>query len=418
MRHKTAMRANPKTILFSAGIALALVLIVAALVSGTNRKAVRPQSASASLPSGPQLEQQQAQEPLHQARQPLDQSSGAVSNLGSTGSIEALQSALSEHDLTRRLELLRQWALTVPLGSMAGMLESGMMIQDPEVRSEVTRTLESRWAAKQPAAAAAMLAIHSAATPDNSNGAPEWIELLGRLITQWTDADPNQAAAWAQSQPPGPARSEAVVEITNQLVKEAAERADSNPEAAAAWASGLPDGEWRDRAIAGLATIWSRVDPGAAAAYTANLPQGSTQNQAIAAVALTWASKDPVRAAQWVAQFPECAVRNQALQGLIVTWAAKDPEEAAQWLKGLPLTPSRDLAVSAFSATIAASSPSTAFQWAETISDQTLRDQQLQTLAGVWLQMEPVAAREGISQSNLPPVIKSHFLAASTPPSD
>jgi hypothetical protein len=341
----------------------------------------------------------------------LDQSEKSNSNQTPVDLNTGLQEALAEKDSARRHELLRQWALAVPLSDMTVMLEWSVTIRDSQERfEEVPRALVARWAAEAPASAADVLARHSAAMPDNSNGSPQWINLLGQLVIQWAPADPNQALTWAQSLPIGPARSEALAQMSSQLRSEAGQRAQRDPQAAAAWAISLPLGEARDGVIANLATTWAHQDPLAAATYAASLPQGNAQNQAVVGVASTWALIDPMQTAQWVGQFSEGPVRQQALQGLIVAWTGKDAKGVSQWLQALPQSPSRDLAVNAFCSSIGQSSPATAFHWAETISNESVRNLQLQTVADTWLQKDSRAAQEGITQSNLPQEIKSRLL--------
>jgi hypothetical protein len=100
----------------------------------------------------------------------------------------------------------------------------------------------------------------------------------------------------------------------------------------------------------------------------------------------------------------------QAMTQLINIWAGSNADQASQWLKTLPQTHARDFAVGAFSDTIASSSPGAAFQWAQTISDEAMRDNQLQSVARIWLAQDPAAAQQQIAKSNLSQEIKNQLL--------
>ena len=321
-----------------------------------------------------------------------------------------LRAALAEKDPSRRKELLKQWALMVPIDGMKKLMEWSKTISDPQVQSEIRLALVTHWAAEDPLSVVGLLSAYAAPTPDNPNGSPEWSALLGKVSAQWAAADANHAVLWAQSLPEGPVKTVALAQVGCQLRHDVGNWAESDPSAGAAWVNGLPEGDAKVGVIACLATIWAHQDPVAAANFVSTLPAGTAQNQAVAAVVTTWALTDPKQAAQWVGQIPESAARDQALQGLIGIWGGQDANGVAQWLQSLPQTPSRDVAISAFSGTVADRFPAIAFQWAETISDATLRSQQLENVAGIWLKQDPTAAQQNIVQSNLPQDIKSRLL--------
>ncbi len=291
------------------------------------------------------------------------------------------------------------------------------------------------WATTDPASAALALrqllgSKISSETPDQDTS--HWNDLVAQVAAQWATTDVNSAVYWVQSLPTGPAKAQAMVQVSYRWTQEnpqaaaayaaqqndpsllkavAGKWAESDPKTAANWALTLPGDGPRDAALSTLGTTWAQNDPVAAASFAASLPPGSTQSQVVGAVISTWASTQPNETAQWVDGFPEGATREHAVDQLINVWASNSPEDAAQWLKNLPDTPSRDVAIKSYVGVVDGETPNLAFQWAQTISDPTLRDQQLHTVVGFWAKSDPTAAQSQINQSNLPPDLKSALLA-------
>ncbi len=349
--------------------------------------------------------------------------------------LEAMfRKALAEKNPERRRELLHEWALAMPLSAAEKIMDRIESIQSPQLASEVGQALVSRWAEENPMSAAAMLRQLAKPLPGSLDVGAGWIALFQRVGTQWARVDVKGAVNWVQSMPEGPAKAQVIEQVVSQWLETdpkaaatyaalrndtqlhtnvALKWAEKDPQAATAWVRSLP----ADKAGAEsgveplLAGIWAKKDPAAAAAYAASLPPGNPQNQAALAVASTWAATNPAQAAGWLAQFPDSPVRAQAMEQLMRTWAGSNTDQAAQWLQSLPQTHSRDFAVSAFSGAISSASPGTAFQWAGNISDEAMRNQQLQNVARVWLAQDPAAAKQKITQSNLPLDIKNQLLA-------
>lgn len=400
------MKTNLKFILLASASVLAAVVLAVQFLSWNHKET----ASAASFPIHSRQQQGNDREMKWKNQTP-----GTTPEQGSAASAPSLQTALAEKDPARRKELLRQWALSVPLSVIGEMMERVGSLSEPPLLSEARYALATRWAAREPAAAAAMLREHAGPLPGMPDGNPEWVDLLGGVAAQWGDADANQAVKWVRSLPDGAAKSEALAQVDYQLRKSVDKLAANDPQAAAAWVRGLPADEAVEGAMTSLAKTWAQKDPAAAVAYTASLAPGNARNRATAAAVSTWAFAQPVQAAQWVGQLSEGPVRENAMEALLAAWANNDAGAAAQWLQDLPETRSRDVAINAFAAAVTQREPSSAFQWAETISDPTLRNQQLQNVAGIWLQRDPVAAKSKVAQSSLPQRIKSLLLTGATP---
>jgi hypothetical protein len=277
-----------------------------------------------------------------------------------------------------------------------------------------------QWADTNPAAACAKLY-------ELADG-----RLLAQVAARWAKADLAGAVNWVKSLPEGPIQAQAMLEVsylwTGTSPSEAAayasqqnnpellravvgKWADQSPKAAAAWVKEWPPGFYRDTALAHLAQIWAQNDPTAAAAYTESLPAGAARDKAMVEVATVWAYAAPDQSAKWISRLPEGAAREQALSRLIGAWAGAKPQDAGEWIQTLPDGGSTDLAVSAYSNAIKEPFPEVAFEWASTISSKDLRNNQMQQVAGLWMQKDQAAARSGITQSNLPENIKTRLLS-------
>ncbi len=276
-----------------------------------------------------------------------DQTRKTATEPTSLGQEKALRAAMLEKDPRCREELLRLWAFAVPLDAMSKTMEQIDLISDSQLQPDARFALASRWAVLDPKGAAAQLLQYAQPSPGTQNGNLEWIKLLDVVLSQWIKLDTQQAMGWIQSMPDGEAKSDALGQANYQI----------------------------KRVVDKLAAS----DPQAAAAYAANLPAGDAQNQ--------------------------------AMEQLLGTWAGSDAAQAGKWLQGLPESPSRDFAVNAFSRTLGTTAPDAAFQWAETITDEAMRNRQLQNVANAWLVKDPSAAKQAVSQSNLPQEIKSRLLA-------
>jgi hypothetical protein len=92
-------------------------------------------------------------------------------------------------------------------------------------------------------------------------------------------------------------------------------------------------------------------------------------------------------------------------------WSESDPYNAAVWLGTLPQGESRDAAVSSFTRRIASSNPEAAAQWAESISDQNIRNRQVESIALTWLRIDATTATAWVTRSSLPAETKARLLA-------
>lgn len=389
----------------------------------------------------------------------------------------SLEIALAETEPARRRHLIQGWADSFSVNDIAGLLVRNELIKDKAIREELRDALLASWLRRDMAGlaswsgqgekgdgqdltllmdarkalldtlgkwtperaldwmeaslpaqvkdalyepyflklvtgnpAAACVKLSDFAQAESAANHERWGELFRRALGQWIAGDVSTAASWVEALPDGPVKTKALLVICYQWT-------ETNPREATAWGAGLPLGGARDVVIAKLATLNARKDPATAAGYLDGISEGVAKDEARVAVAYLWTVKDPAMTSKWVSQFPEGAAREQALTQLVRTWAPAKPEEAAAWLQTLPDAPSTDLAVGTFSTTLLEDYPDMAFSAARSISNEPMRNAQLEQVVAAWAHADAAAARLFITQSPLPDELKQKLLVIAGPPS-
>lgn len=175
-----------------------------------------------------------------------------------------------------------------------------------------------------------------------------------RALHRWAAQDPAAALAWANAQPPGDDRSDALVAVCFGIAEKDPARAvqtavtygvdqqttgvmenlvqqwaAADLRGAYAWAADQPAGEPRSALLARVAFIWSQSTPADAAKMVVEqIPPGDTQTEAVMTVLHQWAMRDPSTALEWVRRFPESPLRARAiteLEGILQTTAPGTP---------------------------------------------------------------------------------------------
>jgi hypothetical protein len=206
------------------------------------------------------------------------------------------------------------------------------------------------------------LSIHAGTT-----GLEEWISRhaaeftaadvknMAFAITNLADKDPATAAAWAESLPAGPLRTQ----MQFQIALAAGSGGDFAQAAALyrAVAANDTSGDWASRIVANLGVI------------------------------------DDAATADWVAQLPAGTARTSAIGTLLAGWGQMDAGAAADWLRQLPAGPDHDAGARAFSRGAGYADPVTASEWVEQVADAKVRAQAAEDLFWVWTREDPAAAR-------------------------
>jgi hypothetical protein len=173
------------------------------------------------------------------------------------------------------------------------------------------------WAARDPDAAA----VYFSSLP------PGEMSSAG-LVKKWAAKDPESALRWAE---------QANVHNRSELIEAAvAAVAETDIGKAALLVSGMEDGSLRDKATASLTSTWAAKDPEAALSWATQLPAGPARNKSITDAASGWAYKDVAAAAAWAKTAPAGSLPLQAYSRIIPQLQRENLPAAAAWINELP----------------------------------------------------------------------------------
>jgi hypothetical protein len=166
----------------------------------------------------------------------------------------------------------------------------------------------------------------------------------------------------------------------NPLFKQLSSKwAENDPNAALNWVNSLSDPATQKEALLGVLTGWSHVSPKDAAAYASQLPPGNLQEDAVLKVVNEWSFRDPAAAASWVSKFPEGNLRDKAA-GPVIFWGQGQ-------------------------------CPATIADMLDTMGNAELKKEHFETVAVVWMNRDPAAAKIWIQRSSVSEEAKQRVLA-------
>jgi len=292
-------------------------------------------------------------------------------------------------------------------------------LESPLVRDTALRHIYRKWSERNSAAAAASLTslpIGSAQlvaasasgkhfADANLSGALQWVNSLDgavqtaamrSVLSRWAITDPAAAGAWAMQQNSPGLRSEAMKLL-------ASDWAQRDPAAALAYANAIESPAARVEYVQAALQRYALSDPQSAAAWLAGAEASPYVKAAIGGITSQWAAFDPGAASGWAESIPDPALRDRAVAAVSRSWGNTDPAQAAQWISGLADSKARDAATAAFSSVLAKSDPATAAQWAAGITDAAARNQSLTQVVRDWKRADLPAATAFLQSSSLLP---------------
>jgi hypothetical protein len=232
--------------------------------------------------------------------------------------------------------------------------------------------------------------------------------VIGDLATQWSQSNPTDALAWAQTLPDtdAAARTTALNSILPTLSKTnptaaaafvqnaadpslylsaapaiAQNLAATDPQGALTWAGNLPEGAGKDQALGNVLATMAQTDPTTAWNYATSLPVGSNQDTVMTTIVTATAQKDPAQAVSLAEQMPAGSAQVSAISSVSATWVAQDPQTFTTWLNGLPAGDVRDAAIQQLASSSQASKNITGvLQWVNTVSNPQTKAALLQKL--------------------------------------
>ena len=115
--------------------------------------------------------------------------------------------------------------------------------------------------------------------------------------------------------------------------------AQQTPEEAAAWAESLAPGPARTGAEAGIAKSWAKKDPTGAAEWVAAMPGGLERDRSAGSLVAAIAERFPNEAWRWALSIEDAAEQLSAASATAKAVAARDPATAREWIAAAPFTP-------------------------------------------------------------------------------
>jgi hypothetical protein len=168
------------------------------------------------------------------------------------------------------------------------------------------------------------------------NGALERLQSLGLtdglkadirsdLVAQWTEQNPQGAAAYAASNRDTGSWMGLVSTVADQWSKE-------DPKMAASWAGSLPAGLDQIHAVNSVISNWYQANPNEAAAYVSSQAPGASRDTMALTLARQIGQEDPAAGLKWAGTVGDPKTQEKAAAGALSDVYRKNPEGALQTL--------------------------------------------------------------------------------------
>lgn len=166
----------------------------------------------------------------------------------------------------------------------------------------------------------------------------------------------------------------------------------------------LPSDSNRAEMVAQFVTRWAYHDAPATANWLGTVELSDYERErASHNLLFSWMNSDAKAAANWTIANAAEGKRKDAYSQVISSWVYRDSVALGEWLTTQPRSPETDPGRAHYVQQVAISDPERAASWALTISSDSLRQESLRTVLGVWRQRDPKALPDGIRALDLPP---------------
>ena len=175
--------------------------------------------------------------------------------------------------------------------------------------------------------------------------------------------------------------------------------AERDPDAGFGLVNKLPTRNLRWGPLQQVFTQWAEPDPAAAAAKLIEIEPERLRRNFTGVIATQWADRDPEAAKAWALNLPEGDSRRQFLGTVASQWAANEPQNALAWAARLPDGEDKRRVYG-----------NIASSWADSISDEAVRFNQMETAARNSLMLDRPTAERWVNASTLPEECKKMLL--------
>lgn len=238
----------------------------------------------------------------------------------------------------------------------------------------------SRWASKDPEAAARWLAEQPVSRDRE--------QVAGSIAREWAKRDPRAAIDYLQQQfSPGDARDEILKHLAGQW-------AYRDPGAAIDWATKLPNSPLSQESLVQIIAAWAFRNPEEAADYVRRFPASPLKDDIIQPVVETWAKIDPKGAIELANQVSDPKLREDALDRALYWWSRTEPFAAGEYLYRIPTSERKQDHIWSFCGALAGEDIQKAVRWAAGFPDPKDRATALFHTMDEWAEADPEAAGE------------------------
>jgi hypothetical protein len=156
-------------------------------------------------------------------------------------------------------------------------------------------------------------------------------DILRDLVRDWADRSPQAAAAYAASNRLELGRGGTTALIADRWSKQ-------DPQTAANWAMSLPPGKEQLRALDELVQNWCDLNLQSAADFVSRQQAGINRDTMVGTLAREVAKQDPASALKWVATIQDGGMQESTGWSIYQRAIRRDPEGAQSMLQSSPLS--------------------------------------------------------------------------------
>ncbi len=169
------------------------------------------------------------------------------------------------------------------------------------------------------------------------------------------------------------------------------------------WAQVYPsdDPGMRESMLGQIGAKIARIDLEATADWANNMENEPGTFRVLENLIHEWTKKAPDAAATWVNSLSDPQKKLHAMNELTRKWSAVDPVATAEWLNTQPPSSQTDPAIATFVSSIRGQDPQGAINWAMSITDENLRQKNVDETLRSWQRKDPEKAEEWIKKNAL-----------------
>lgn len=221
-----------------------------------------------------------------------------------------------------------------------------------------------------------------------------WNDSVQRLLSEWSNKNPVEAALYAFEQDPTKGIESAMWSIGRDLAKK-------DPKAGVELALSQPKNAISDRMLRSVLDGWIDNDLEGAVAMVSSLPVERVDLSTYGDVASQYASSNPEKGIGWINTLTDEKVVNRATYSFVAKWVDSNPDGAAEYVNNLKKGDQRDSAVRSMVYNFDDAEPEYALEWAASMSNAKRRVSLIKDTYTGWRKRDPQGANAWVNSTNL-----------------